>query len=229
MLLMRGLIAAALMALTLPVARAEDPAPLPKTYMAERGKLLLQEDLNKPFTKDWKAAKGKWEVVGGAMRGAELAADMHGAVARYPLAFKNVIIQYDIKLEGARQTTLSINKEKGHLCRVLINSSGLTIQKDKDKKTTDKAVVLDSKKMPVAPGTWHTLVVELLGNEMLASLDGKDIVFGANPALDAAKANFGFTVAGESVSFKNLRVWQAERNPRWDGTRAKLLADRKKD
>jgi hypothetical protein len=167
--------------------------------------------------------------VDGAIRGSELKADMHGAVTRHAMPFRNVVLQYAFKLEGARQTTLSINLAKGHLCRVLINPSGFTVRKDdSDKKSgPDKAVILETRNVPIKPGAWHTLVIELHGKEMLASLDGKEVAFGEHPALDVDKANFGLTVAGESVSFKDLRVWEALPNKTWETTKAKLTAARK--
>lgn len=209
-------------------AGGAEPAPEPKTLLTQRGELLFRDDLAQPFGQGWRAAKGKWEVVAGAMRGAELKADMHAAAARRAVPFHNVVIQYSFRLDGARQTTLSINKDKGHLCRVLVTPTGFTVRKDdSDKAGPDQAVVLETRTVPVKPGEWHTLVVELYGKTMLASLDGKEVAFGGHAALDVPKANFGLTVSGESVSFKDLRVWQALPNPEWEATRARLQEVRK--
>ena len=71
------------------------------------------------------------------------------------------------------------------------------------------------------------MTVELLGKEMLACLDGKHIAFGANDAIDVPKGNLGFTVPGESASFRNLRIWEAQPNSGWETTRARLLQERK--
>ena len=181
--------------------------------MTERGKLLLSDNFDKPLGKQWRQGKGKWEVEGGALTGTELKADNHGAVIRHPLPFRNAVIQYSFKLDGARQTTLSINTAKAHLCRVLINAEGFTVRKDDtDKDGPDKAVILEAKKGVIKPGQWHTIVIEIHGKEMLASLDGKEIAFGAHDMLDTEKANLGLTVVGASVSFKDLRVWEANSN-----------------
>ncbi|MFO0967780.1 MAG: family 16 glycoside hydrolase [Gemmataceae bacterium] len=194
----------------------------PKTLMTERGKLLHSEDFNKPPVKEWKVGKGKWEVVDGVLRGSELKSDMHGAVMRYLLDFDAIVIQYDFRLDGAKQTTLSINAPKGHICRVVVNAAGISVRKDQDKKKKEKGEILGAVKTPISPGAWHTLVLELKGKEMVASLDGKHVAYGTHDAIDVKKANFGLTVAGESASFKNLRVWEAQANKSWDATRAKL-------
>src|SRR5262249_1188197 len=152
-----------------------------------------------------------------------------GATNRHAMPFQNVIIQYSFKLDGARQTTLSINDAKGHCCRVLINPTGFTVQKDShDKNVADKAMVLERRTTPIKPGDRHTIVLEMMGKEMLGSLDGEQVAFGEHPSIDVPKNNFGLTVAGESVSFKNLRVWEAVPNKSWETTKAKLLAARGK-
>jgi|SRR5581483_4348759 len=203
---------------------AGETAPDMKTLMTQRGKLLFSDDFVTAMNKDWKAAKGKWEIVGGALKASELKADMHAAAARYALPFTNAIIQYSFKLDGDARTTLSINTDKGHLCRVLISANNLTVKKDLQKKLPgDKGAILQSRDLPIKPGVWHTISVELQGNEMLACVDGKDIAFGSHDGLNVPKANLGLTVSGASVSFKNLRVWEAQPNPDWKTTKTKLL------
>ena len=207
---------------------AADPPPAPKTLMTESGKLLFSDDLARPPGKEWRVAKGKWEPADGGLRGSERKSDMHGAVMRHAMPFRDVVIQYAFRLDGARQTTLSINKAKGHLCRVLVNKAGLTVRKDdSDHDGPDKAVTFETRKTPIEPGTWHTLVVELHGKEMAATLDGEHVAFGGHDALDVDKANFGLTVAGESASFKDLRVWEATPKKDREAAKAKLSAGRK--
>src|SRR5271154_6124132 len=89
-------------------ARAADASAEPKTLLAERGKLLLSDDLNAAPSSEWHVAKGKWEAVDGAWHGEELPADMHPGVIRRQLKFQDAIFQYSFKLDGAKQTTLSI-------------------------------------------------------------------------------------------------------------------------
>src|SRR5262249_22587385 len=133
--------------------------------------------------------------------------------------FKDAIIRVDFKLDGAKQTTVSLNSSAGHVCRVLVQPDALIVQKDKS--DTAKAVVFQKLKTKIEPG-WHTLQVEVCGKELLASLDGKEVAFGQHDALDVPKINVGLTVAGESVSFRNFKVWEATPNKDWEKTRATL-------
>lgn len=221
----------------IPTAKSADSAqsannakadPGTETVMCERGKIVLSDDLDKPLGKTWKAAKGKWELVAGSIQGSELAADMHGAVTRTNLSLRNAVIQYSFKLQGAKTTSLSINDAKGHNSRVIITPTGFSARKDDhDHEGPDKAAVLQAVKTPIAEGEWHTLVVEIQGPDFLARLDGKEIAFGSHDAINVDKSNLGLTVAGESVSFKNLRIWEATAKSDWPATKAKLTAKAK--
>src|SRR3954449_12033852 len=77
MYLVRGLLLVAGVALLCLTGRAADSTAEQPTLMTERGKLLFSDDFDKPLGKEWKTAKGKWEVADGAIKGAELKADMH--------------------------------------------------------------------------------------------------------------------------------------------------------
>ena len=203
------------------------PKDAPATLMLTPGKLLVREDLNQPFAKDWFANKGKWEVVDGVMRASELSSDEHAAVRRKPVNFKSAIVQFSFKLDGATMASLSMNADKGHVCRVRFTPDGFTVIKDKDKSNNGKPAELDTCKVAIKPGEWHTFVVEMAGKEMLARLDGKHVAFGANDALTTPKASVGFTVKGDSASFKNLRVYEGAPAQDWE-MQAKLLEARKK-
>jgi len=189
---------------------AADPA----TQLAERGKLLFSDDFNQLNTKAWRIAKGKWEIAEGALHGAEIPADKHGGVLRHPLSFTDAIIQYDIRLDGAKTSTLSINDAKEHVARVLVSPTGFAAQKDDhDHDGPDTAISFGRKAAPFKAGEWHTVVAELLGDTLVATVDGANPIAGSHASLAVPKANFGFTVTGESVSLRNVRVWEATAKP----------------
>lgn len=200
---------------------------LPKTLMTERGKLLSSEDFATLDGKTWHAAKGKWEIASGGLQGVELKSDKHPAVIRRPFPFKDAIIQFDVQLNGCKQATFSVNETKAHLARALFMPTGFAAQKDdQDHDGPDKAVRFATLEVPVKPGEWHTVLIEFLGEEMVTTMDGKTIA-GTHPALGKEKANFGFTVAGESASYRNLRVWEAKPNPAWEQNKKQISSLKK--
>ncbi len=195
------------------------------TVMTVRGNVLFRDALGQPLPSGWVAAKGKWEVVNGAIQGTEVPSDQHAAAARHPLKFRNAVIQYSFKLDGAKATSLSLNDAKGHVCRVVITPQDVSIRKDDHDKTgPDKAALLQMRKVAIEPGRWHTLLVEIQGPEMLARIDDETVAFGSHEGLDVEKTNFGLIVSGASVSLKNLVIWEAQPNTGWTATRAKLAA-----
>jgi hypothetical protein len=212
-------IVSALSLMTLSVFAAEN---LPATLMTERGKLIFTDDLGKLVPGVWNSAKGKWEAANGGIKGSELKADKHGAVTRHKQVYKDAVIQVDVQINGCRMASLSINDAKGHVARALINKDGFSAQKDAhDKDGVDKVAVFGKVPLPMPPGEWKTLVIELKGEEMVATMDGKSIA-GSAPLIAKDKADVGLTVGGESACFRNLRIWEAQPNPKWPENKKRI-------
>jgi len=209
------------------VEKQHDAAAELEAVMGEKGKLLVNDDFTgSSLDPAWKKLKGKWELTDGALKGVELKSDNHPAVIRRDLNAKDLIAQFSFKFDGGKQTSFSLNNEKGHVCRVVIKPDGFTLMKDADKKAGTKGVMLASRKVDIKPGEWHTMLVEVVGNEMLASLDGgkgkEHLAFGSNPAVNVPKTNFGFPASGEGVSFRNVKVWEASPKKDWDERKKQL-------
>jgi len=214
-----------LLALATPVL-AEDK---PKTFLAEPGKSICTETFTgSAMPEGWRSAKGKWEPSADGVKGAEIPADKHGAVTRKQVKFKDVVIAFDVKIDGARTATFSINDAKEHVARMLFNATGFTVQKDDhDHDGPDKAVVFGKVAKPLKSGEWHTAVIEIVGDTMLGSLDGQNATFGSDALIATEKANIGLTVGGESASFRNLRMWEATPKADWAATKGKLSSAKK--
>lgn len=197
-----------------------------KPVLAKTGSEIFADKLDQaPDGKTWKAAKGKWEVVDGAWRGAELKSDNHGAVTRRQVTFKDAVVQFDVKIDGARGTSLSINDAKGHNCRIAINAAGFTVTKDDhDHDGPDKAVNFGRRELKLKPGEWHTVRLEMVGDTVLGTVDDAPPVFGSHEMIAAEKTNIGLTVAGETASFRNLKLWNATASPDWSKVRSTIPA-----
>jgi hypothetical protein len=151
---------------------------------------------------------------------------MHAAVLQHPLKMHDIVAQFSFKLDGGKMTAFSLNDTHGHVCRAVVNPAGFALQKDKANKTsTDKPQALDRSAGAIKPGEWHTMVVEVRGKEMLATLDGgQRVAFGANDGIDVDKTVLAFPVSGDSVQIAHVRVWEAKPKADWDATKAKLQA-----
>ena len=186
-----------------------------KPMLAIPGKVLYQNKFEEAPGKPWRAAKGKWEAVDGVMRGSELEADKHGAVNRLQRKFSDFVIELEVKFEGARITTLSVNAVKDHMARIMISSNRVTIRRDdNDHDGPDKAVVFAVFPTKLKPGVWHKVRLEMVGDVMLGQV-GDLVAWGSDPLFKTPKVNPGLTVGGESVDFRNFVIREAKLNPKW--------------
>ncbi len=192
-----------------------------KPLLAVPGKIIYESKLDTPPGAPWKAAKGKWELVDGALRGSEIPEDKHGAVTRLPNKLPDFIIEYEFKFEGGRATSLSINAAKDHMARIMVTPNLVTIQKDdNDHDGPDKAVVFARFANPLAPG-WHKVRMEMVGDTMLGQVDDLT-AWGSNDLFKQDRMVPGFTVGGQSVDFRNLSIHEATLNPEWEAVKATL-------
>jgi hypothetical protein len=206
-----------LLACSQTVGQTAEPAAL-----AVPGKVIYESKLDTPPGAPWKAAKGKWELVDGVLRGAELVADQHGAVTRLPNKLQDFVLEYEFKFEGARATSLSINAVKDHMARINISPSAITFQRDdNDHQGPDKAVVFARFAVGLKPGVWHKVRLEMVGDTMYGQVDDWK-AWGASELFKTPKTAPGFTVAGESIDFRNLVIREATLNPHWEAMRSSL-------
>ena len=205
---------------------ADEPKPQTETVMTTPGRLMFSEEFAS-LSDDWKRNMGDWATVDGVLTGAEKPSDDHGAVFKKRMPFKNAIIEFSFKLDGCKGISLSIDDDEDHVCRMSIAENGFSVQKDDhDHEGPDERVPFERREATLSSGEWHTARIEILGEEMLGQV-GEEIGFGAHELIATEKTKFGFTVAGQSAQFKNLKVWEALPNEDWEKTRKRL--ERKRD
>ena len=211
------------------------------------------------LTPKWKPGKGFFEVKDGAVTISENPDDKHGAYAyvqpKFP--FKDIVAEYSAKLDGSRACHLMVNdtayKEAhaGHILRATIYPGKVDLadykfgamkneifDKMKDPKTTDeeKKKLRDSIKDKSAGfkvdadlAQWHQIRVEIVGDEMLLSIDGKPAGYLKSAGLDHATKNaIGFEVGGKSALVKSMKIWEATASPDWASRRDAVVASLKK-
>jgi hypothetical protein len=191
-------------------------------FLAVEGKLLYENKFDSDHEAQWKSPKGAWEIAGGVLRGSEKTEDHHGAVTRLPDKLSDFVIEYEFKFEGAKATSLSLNAAKGHLARIAITPKSVAIQKDDmDHDGPDKAVVFARFSADFQPGVWHKVRMEMVGDTLLGKVDGC-IAWGVSEAFKQERTAPGLTVGGQSVDFRNLRIFEASLNPGWSEVQAAL-------
>jgi hypothetical protein len=222
-------------------------ADLPPTLMTTCGRLLVEEDFAKPlppfdgksngfasgFT-GWRynavERGGTWTVENGTFKGVETPKVHHPATASRGLVFRNAIIQCDVRmhnvpLEGRPSRFLMVRTTdvKDYVCSVVLNEKGWRIQKDdNDHGGPDKAVPLGQVTTPLKLGEWQTVVFEILGDEMVGTVNGQSLT-GQHPLIATEKHSVMF-VAGVEGAVRNFKIWDALPNPAWAKNKQAIFA-----
>jgi hypothetical protein len=216
--------------------RKPDPrkAPDPKTWMSLRGALLWEERFdNGAYSKEWSRYKGNYVVDGGAVKVAEVAGDGHLPTMTRTFKESNVVIQFSFKFEGARWLGFQLDdttndQKKEHVAQLTILPDGFRVERMTGFGPTTRNMTLDQKKMKFDPGTWHTIVFEILGDEMVAVVDEQGIALGKSEGIPPARTRLQLVSSGEWAWYKDIKVWKAEPDPRWPKKRAAILERVKK-
>jgi len=173
---------------------------------------------------------GIWTVADGCFTGAESPEAHHPATASYGIDFKGAIIQCDVRLndvpaEGRQYRSFAIKATdaKDYVCALFGSVSGINALAYDD-ATIDPKTHQRVKFPPVAAasptklGEWHTAVLEILGDELVASFEGKSVTV-QSPLIAADKHSI-MLVASTEASFRRLRVWEALPNGDWEKSKA---------
>ncbi len=197
--------------------------------MLKKGDLLLEE----PFTaeswgsKEWSKYKGKFEIVGEQLKVAEVPADGHHPAVSRKAALNAAVIQFRFKFDGAGWLGFAFDG-KEHVARCIMRPDGFQILKMSGIGGTTKGEPIDEKKVKLADGAWHTLVLEISGKEMLAQIDNTHFIFGEMAGVETDKTRFEFISGGQFAWFDELKIWKAEPDPKWPQKKALLIAQTKK-
>ncbi|MBT5018451.1 MAG: hypothetical protein HON04_06870, partial [Planctomicrobium sp.] len=155
--------------------------------------------------------KGSWKVVDGVLVGKELKSDKHAAVLSYQQPNRNSLIQFSFMLDGTKGFHLSFNHAKGHLFRVIVDTESVAIRTDKDKKDPkSEPLTISQTKSKIAEGEWHTMLVEIIDDQVLVQFDEGPTIIGLHPSLAVDKPNYRFVMRGESLKIDDLKIWAAE-------------------
>lgn len=228
--------------------------------LAVPGKSLFEDDFARSdMAPKWKVGKGFFEVKDGQVSIAENPDDKHGAYAyvQPKFQFKDIVVEYQAKLDGSRACHLMINdstyKEAhaGHILRATLLPGKVDLadykfgqmkneifDKMKDPATTDdekkklRESIKDKQaafKVDADLAQWHKIRVEIVGDEMLMLVDGKPAGYLKSKGLDHATKNaIGFEVGGKSSLIKDMKVWEATAAPDWAARRDAVVAALKK-
>lgn len=168
---------------------------------------------------------GRWELADGAFHGIESPDANHPATASFGIDYQDAVIQVDVRLndvpaEGRKYRSIFVKAtdDKDYVCGLFLSQNGMNLvpysadrispannQRDKDPQVS----VTQSLKL----NEWHTVLLEIKGNEAVGTVAGKSVNLTA-PLVAASKRSIMLGV-GTDASFRNLHIWEALPNPDW--------------
>jgi hypothetical protein len=209
-------------------------APDAKVWMAQRGLLLWEEAyVNGAYSKDWSLYKGKYIVEKDQMKVAEVPGDGHLPTMTRSFKESNVIIQFSFKFEGAKWLGMQLDDatndaKKEHVAQLTIEPDGFRIEKMTGFGPTTKNMIVDQKKVKFDSGSWHTMVWEIVGDEMVATVDDREMALAKADGMTLVRSRVQLVSSGEWAWYGGIKVWKAEPDPRWPKKRALLMEQLKK-
>jgi hypothetical protein len=206
---------------------------IPTTPLAEKGELLVSDDFERSDLGEWKSLIPTFTVEGGVLKGVQTRED-HGAVGRIYRPMKDVIVEFRFKLDGSTGFNAVFDDQKykgshaGHIVRVMFMPKMIRLGDDKEgamrndiyemrkdparKSEADKLLEGRGSTGPIAleQDKWHKATIELVGDQMRVSLDGKPVGYLKSSGLaHETKSSFHFTVPGKGVLFDDVKIWKA--------------------
>jgi len=211
--------------------KKQDPKkkPEPKTWMCKKGELLWEETFSgSEIPKDWNKGKGNWQVESGELKGAELPADAHHAYMSRKVTDPNVVIQITFKLDGAKWMG-GFFDGKEHVSALALDGDVFHIKKMSGIGPTSKSTDIDSTRMKLNDGNWHTVVWEVYDKEMVATIDDQQMALARADDLSSDRSHLELnTGGGQWALFKDVKVWKAELDDKWAQKRATIIQLMKK-
>jgi hypothetical protein len=158
----------------------------------------------------------------------------HAAVHGLEIPTQDSVVEVKIRFDGATMIDVEFDDRKytgahyGHICRAQVRLNGVTLIDERDGNMRNDIYELKkdpAKKAEVAKllagrsatfpaklekGTWYTLVVETVGDEMRVTLDGKPAGYLKSSGIaHATKSKIELGVAGKDGCFDEIKVWNA--------------------
>jgi hypothetical protein len=206
----------------------------PKVWMSLRGTLLWEEAFaNGAYSKEWNKYKGNYIVEKDQLKVAEVAGDGHLPTMTRNFKESNVIIQFGFKFEGAKWLGMQLDDatndaKKEHVAQLTIQPDGFRIEKMTGFGPTTKNTVVDQKKVKFDPGAWHTMVWEIQGDEMVATVDDTTMAIAKADGMTLVRSRVQLVSSGEWAWYSDIKVWKAELDPKWAKKRPALVEAAKK-
>ena len=209
---------------------------IPTQALAEKDELVFADDFStNRFGSAWTERIVSAGVENGVMFGRQTTTE-HGSVASAKLELPNGNLICECRVQFERNVTLAFSFDDmkhpdsiaGHIVRVTIEPQLVKLHDDKEGAMNRKLISLRKSDDAVAKAEaeaeikrhtlpvpmkletqqWHTFGVEIVGDAMRVTIDGKPVGFLKSHGLaHKKKPDLKISVSGKQALFDDLRVW----------------------
>ncbi len=213
---------------------ADETKPDVAPVISRPGDLISEDDFDKAdIRSQWVPLHGtRWTIVDGALRGEPSTKEYQQAQiatgnkrhsggtpsSRLMVRSDDCILLFRFKLsDGLKGAHFGFNdgtfkSGTGHVCRLTATTNqGLTLQKDKNAKLKgDKDETLITSDFNPKPDTWYWMMLEVVGDQMVAQVSGGPVLRARHARIDMPKGQINLpTRGGGAIFYDHVRVWKA--------------------
>ena len=177
----------------------------------------------------WQIAGGVYSLRDGHLTVGEKEGNHHPAIVKIWKNFRDIVLRFSFRFDGSRAFNVVFNdmNEKsvhsGHVTRLAISPRSVTLTDDKTglmslqwinkradpkyQKEIEAVRARTSRRFPAdfQPGRWYSLVMEVIGDEMRVSVDGRFVGSFRSPGFGhPTKMSFHFSVSGRDLSLDDV-------------------------
>lgn len=213
---------------------------IPAEPTAKKKELLFSDDFSgAELGKAWAIVVPTYSIDKGTLKGMQMRFDTpakdgkpgvkgHQAVIGNDIPTKDSVIEFRFKLGTAQSVTAEFDDRKfngshyGHLCMARIAADKITLVDQKGLAVARPEGATGEPPTPAGrknvafplsldPNTWHSFMLETVGDTMRASIDGKAVAFLKSPGIaHPTKSKVEFGCMGKDGFFDDLKIWNAE-------------------
>jgi hypothetical protein len=221
------------------------------TLMANKGKLLFNDQCDTPRGKknskinnNWKvrAGLGKWDQKDGFHQSSWKKEMGHTPVMAFDGKFKNIIIEVTFRYNNMTEPwhtqcfRIAMDNKSlytGHVLSAWANpnndfiETGFLLQhiSKKADKTIIDDILLDKQPLNVKVGVWHTAILEVVGNKALFHMDG-NLAYAESEKINVDKTLFNLTLGKTIHDVKSVKAWEATLKDDWYKKKTNILKRR---
>ena len=183
-----------------------------RPLLTQTRNLLFGEHFSEgQVSKNWFFEK-EWQVEGGVLLRNQMGGTNKRIFYKDP-NFQDALIRFDFQFNGATDIRLITGSNGSYKTELHIQKDNFLIQTAQYKKerwfpTRHGECAFEFKK-----GKWYTMTIEFIGDQVIAHLDHKHMIYAKHPTIRNLRTDLAFQVDRAGASFDNLQVFQVGQHP----------------